>query len=244
MGLRIGVFYVLTWFFLILLGGVQQETGVLPPEIGLAQWGPGVAGLLMLVLFRKDGHRLVFDLRSAPAMRYVYAALIPFLVGLIAYLVKSVIPIEASRPGAVFESLGLALLWLPLGALGEEIGWRGYLHKKMEPRFRGIVSSLLVGVLWAPIHVHFFGLGAFFVFLLFVMIISYSIVLYALVQDTGFNILLATIFHLSINLTNLLFLDVIYETAFMAVICSIWAIVSIGTIISRQPLYFKPKNSS
>ena len=39
--LRIGVFYLLTWFFIMLLGGIQQETGLLPPQIGLAQWGPG-----------------------------------------------------------------------------------------------------------------------------------------------------------------------------------------------------------
>lgn len=37
MKLRIGVFYTLTWFFLILLGGFQQASGLLPPEIGLAQ---------------------------------------------------------------------------------------------------------------------------------------------------------------------------------------------------------------
>ena len=38
------------------------------------------------------------------------------------------------------------VLWMPLGALGEELGWRGYLHKKLDPRIRGLFSSLLVGI--------------------------------------------------------------------------------------------------
>ena len=60
MFLRIIVFYVLVWFFLLLAGGIQQETGLLPPEICLAQWGPGIA-----------------------ALRYLFVALIPAGVGLI-----------------------------------------------------------------------------------------------------------------------------------------------------------------
>ena len=60
MYLRVGVFYVLTWFFLMMLGGIQQATGILPPQIGLPQWGPGIAALLMLVIFRKDGFKISF----------------------------------------------------------------------------------------------------------------------------------------------------------------------------------------
>ena len=73
---RIIVFYGLTWFFLILLGGVQQAAG-LPAEISLPQWGPGLAALLMLVLFRKDGHKITVHAKGTPALRYLSAALIP-----------------------------------------------------------------------------------------------------------------------------------------------------------------------
>ena len=71
MVLRIGIFYVLAWFFLILLGGLQQATGILPPEIGLAQWGPGIAALLMLLLFRRDGFKITFFSKGTPILRYV-----------------------------------------------------------------------------------------------------------------------------------------------------------------------------
>lgn len=131
---------------------------------------------------------------------------------------------------------------MPLGALGEETGWRGYLNKKLDTRMRGLFSSLLVGALWMPIHVHFFAEGPVFVFFLALLIISYSIVTYALVQDTGFNVLLASIFHLAINLSNLLFLDVIYETSFMMVNAIVWAIVAAAFVLAKRDLFLSPKS--
>ena len=246
MFLRIIVFYVLTWFFLILLGGIQQTTGLLPPEIGLAQWGPGIAALLMLVLFRKDGHKITFFSNDIAIMRYVYAALIPVGIGLIIFLIRSFISIEPSEDAPTYGSLLLLVLWMPFGAIGEELGWRGYLHKKLatRTRMRGFFSSLLVGVLWMPIHVTFLTQGPVFILLLTLLIISYSIVIYALVQDTGFNVLLASIFHLSINLTNLLFLDVIYETSFMMINTIVWAIVAAMTVLMKRDVFFAPKNYS
>lgn len=243
MFLRISVFYGLTWFFLMLLGGVQQETGLLPPQIGLAQWGPGIAGLLMLLIFRKDGFKITFFSTGAPVLRYVYAALLPLGVGLVVFLIKSWVPVESSAPPAVYDALWLVILWMPFGALGEEIGWRGYLHKKLDTRLRGLLSSLLVGVLWLPIHVSFFAEGPLFIFFLALLLISYSVVIYFLVQDTGFNVLLAALFHLSINLTNLLFLDVIYETSFMMVNALVWAVVAALLFLMKREFYLAPKSS-
>jgi hypothetical protein len=59
MFLRIGVFVALAYFFLLLLAVIQQATGLLPQDIGLPHWGSGSAALLMLVLFRKDGFKIL-----------------------------------------------------------------------------------------------------------------------------------------------------------------------------------------
>jgi uncharacterized protein len=241
MFLRISVFYALTWFFVILLGGFQQATGVVPAEIGLAQWGPGIAALLMLVIFRKDGFKITFFSKDTPAQRYLYAALIPLGVGVIVYLLKSIIPMESSTVPQNFDNLPLLLLWMPLGALGEELGWRGYLHKKLDPRMRGLFSSLLVGLLWMPIHVHFLAQGPVFLFFFALMIVSYSIVIYALLQDTSFNVLLASIFHLSINLANLLVLDVIYQTSFMMISSIVWMVVAAVGIFLKRDIFLASK---
>ncbi len=243
MFLRIGVFYVLAWFFLLFLATIQQATGLLPPEIGLAQWGPGIAALLMLVIFRKDGHKIVFFSKDVPFQKYLLAVLIPLGVGLVVYLIKLVLPIQISTTSEASNFLPLMILWMPLGAIGEELGWRGYLHKKLNTRMRGIFSALLVGIMWAPIHVTFLSKGPLFAFFLFLLIISYAVVIYALVQDIGFNVLVAAIFHLMINLTNLLYLDVIYQTMFMVVNSLIWVIVAVIVIYMHRPLFFASKTS-
>ncbi len=240
--LRIIVFYGLTWFFLLLLGGVQQATGLLPAQIGLAQWGPAIAAFLMVLIFRKDEHRILFFSKDTPVLRYVYAALIPVAVGLVVLLISSWVPMAKFAPQAIYDPLWLVVLWIPLGAIGEEIGWRGYLNKTVDGRLRGLVSSLLVGVLWMPIHVSYLAEEPVFIFFFTLLIISYSVVIYALVQDTGFSVMLASIFHLSINLTNLLFLDVIYETKFMMVNGIVWAIVAAIVVLARRNIFIMPKS--
>jgi membrane protease YdiL (CAAX protease family) len=240
MFLRIGIFYVLTWFFLVLFAGLQQATGILPPQIGLAQWGPGAAALLMLVIFRRDGFRITFFSKDTPMMRYVYAALIPASVGLIVFLVRSLIPMESSVP-EIYNQILLILIWTPVGALGEELGWRGYLHKKLATRLDGLVSSVLVGILWMLIHVTFLTQGPVFLFFMALWFISLSIVVYALVQDTGFSVLLATIFHVAVNLINLLIIDVTYETSFWIVNGTIWAMVAAVVLFMKKDLFFTSK---
>lgn len=235
--LRTVVFYTLTWLFLMILGGLQQATGLLPAEIGLAQWGPGAAALAMLVIFRKDAHRLVLRAKGTPVRRYLTAALLPFGLGLLVYLIQAGLKLDRPAQQVVFQSLPLAILWMPLGALGEELGWRGYLHKMLQPRLRGLYSSVLVGLLWMPIHVHFFSQGALYLLLLAALIVSYSIVLFAWMHDSDFEVLLASVFHLSINLTNLLFLDVIYSTTFMLINALVWAAAAAVFVLARRDLY-------
>jgi membrane protease YdiL (CAAX protease family) len=241
MFLRIGVFYILTWFFLMVLGGIQQATGILPPQIGLAQWGPGVAALLMLVIFRKEGFKITFFSKDTPPLRYLWAALLPVGVGLLVYLVQFVIPIESSSLPEVYDHMILVLIWTPLGALGEEIGWRGYLHKKLDTRLGGLLSSVLVGLLWVPIHITFLSQGPVLLAFLALWFISLSIVLYGFVQDTSFSVLVATIFHMSINFINLLIVDVMYEPSFWVINGIVWVIVAGIFVFIKRELYLGKK---
>lgn len=239
--LRVAVFYVLTWFFLILFSGVQQATGILPPQIGLAQLGPGAAALLMVLLFRRDGLKITFFSKETPPARYLLAALIPAGLGLVVFLLRSILPLETLPVPDIYNNMLMVILWTPLGALGEELGWRGYLHKKLDTRLRGLVSSVLVGLLWMPIHVTFLTQGPVFLLLLALWFISVSIVIYALVEDIGFSVLVATIFHLVINLINLLVLDVLYVPAYWLVNVIVWAIAAATVVYLKRNVFLASK---
>lgn len=241
MFLQVAIFYVLTWLLLILLGGIQEATGILPPQIGLAQWGPGVAALLMLVLYRKQGFEITFFSKDTPPLRYLWAALIPAGVGLLIFLIRSRIPMETSVLPEVYDRMLLVLIWTPLGALGEEIGWRGYLHKQLDSRLRGLVSSIVVGLLWLPIHITLLTSGSLMLVFLALWFISISMVMYALVQDTGFSVLVASIFHMAINFINLLVIDVLYEPRFWMLNGTVWAIVAVVVVLTNRERFLTPK---
>lgn len=237
---RTVVFYVLMFVFLIMLGGSSAALGV-PDEIGLAQLGPGIAGLLMLVIFRKDGHRIAFFNRETPWQRYGYVVLIMLGGTAVTYGLSQLLRVEGTDTSYAAASLSLLLLWMPFGALGEEIGWRGYLHKYLDGRLTGIVSSLIVGLLWATMHVHFFQNGPVFMLFFVLLMISYTIVMYALLRDTGFDVLLASFFHFMINLTNLLFLDRINVLGFMIVYSLVWTAVAVITLWLKKDQFFAAK---
>ncbi len=78
-------------------------------------------------------------------------------------------------PSIAFAQYGLALvsgpgvptphftIWIPLlyavlfiAALGEEAGWMGYAFEPMEERFGTFPASIILGVVWAMIHIPLF----------------------------------------------------------------------------------------
>jgi membrane protease YdiL (CAAX protease family) len=230
------VFYVLMFFFLIALGGGSAALGV-PAEISLAQLAPGIAGLLMLAIFRKDGHQIAFFNRKTPWQRYVVTVLVMLGGTAVTYTLSQLLGIEGTDTTYATASLPLLLLWMPLGAIGEEVGWRGYLHKHLDGQRTGIVSSLIVGLLWATMHVHFFQNGLIFMFFFALLMVAYTIVMYALLHDTKFDVLLAGFFHLMINLSNLLFLDRINVLAFMIIYSLVWTAVATVTLWRQKDIF-------
>jgi membrane protease YdiL (CAAX protease family) len=52
--------------------------------------------------------------------------------------------------------LGSLLQLLILGPLSEEIGWRGYALERLQTRWNALISSLIVGLVWALWHLPLF----------------------------------------------------------------------------------------
>ena len=214
---RVAIFHVLTFAFTIVLAGIQEGAAISPEGVILPQWGSGLAALVMLV-FHGDRHRFSVIDRSIPLSRYVVAALVPIGGALAAYLIETLI-LGAIPFGDTASTPGLLLLWMPLGAFGEELGWRGYLHKRLNIRLAGLPSSLIVGIMWALGHVGLYQNGVL------------------LVQATAFNVMLAAIFHLTINITNLLSYSIINEISFIVINALVWAAIAVAVVLTRRSLF-------
>ena len=234
--LKVVIFYVLAFVFTIILAGIQEGASISPEAVILPQWGRGLAALVMLVIFRGDRHRFSVVDRSIPLSRYVVAALVPLGGALAAYLINTLI-LGAIPFGDTAPTPWLLLLWMPLGAFGEELGWRGYLHKRLNIRLTGLASSFIVGIMWALWHVGLYQNGILYMGFVLLLIVSYSVVIYGLVQATAFNVILAAVFHLMINITNLFSYSIINETSFIVVNALVWAAIAFAVVLTRRPLF-------
>jgi membrane protease YdiL (CAAX protease family) len=228
------IFYVLAFVFTIILAGTQEGASISAEAVILPQLGSGLAALAMLVIFRGDGHRFSILDPSIPPLRYVAAALVPLCGALAAYLINTLmlgaIPFTAPTPW-------LLLLWMPVGAFGEELGWRGYLHKRLDIHLTGLPSSFIVGIMWALWHVGLYQNGILYMGFVLLLIVSYSVVIYGLVQATAFNVILAAVFHLTINITNLFSYSIINEISFIVVNALVWAAIAVAVVLTRRSLF-------
>lgn len=237
--IRVVVFYALTLLFTVVLGGSQQAAAISSTNAILPQLAPGLAALLMLLIFRKDGHQLTIVAKGTPASRYALAALIPLGGGLVVYLLHGLF-FGASTAAATTEAPSSLLIWFVIGAFGEELGWRGYLNKRLDSRLAGWASCLVVGVLWALWHVGMYQNGPLYMTFFVLQMVAYSVVIYALVADVGFSVLLATIFHLMINAASLAAYSVVNEVSFMALSSLLWAALAVIAALTKKPAFLSP----
>ena len=233
--IRTALFYVLAFFFTFLLGGIQQAISIDPQLTALPQWGPGIAGLLMLLIFRKDDQKLNLKIKQVTSAKFWRALLIPLIPAALILPTVWITQENFSFPKDL-PPLLILLISLGLGAFGEEIGWRGYLNVRLNWELKPLMSALIVGTLWGLWHFGFYQNGPVFVLLAVIGFIGMSISMMILLQDINFNLWVASLFHLGINISSLIFLSVIDETGFMLLYAAAW--VAVAAII----VFFKRRS--
>ena len=99
---------------------------------------------------------------------------------------------------------------LPLAAVGEELGWRGYALPRLQGRIGALPASLLIGLLWAAWHLPYFAdptihplpfwldFGGFALAL-----VSESVVATWIYNSTGGSVLATMLYHHSIHVASL-----------------------------------------
>jgi membrane protease YdiL (CAAX protease family) len=104
--------------------------------------------------------------------------------------------------------LALALVWPLFAALGEELGWRGYLFPRLALRLDLIAAAILVGLIWGLWHlpadyVALKGYGGWFIvaFLLNgpVVLAAHAIIMAWIWSRTGGSTFAAVLYHVSIT---------------------------------------------
>jgi membrane protease YdiL (CAAX protease family) len=207
--------YALSWSVELLLIANYNSLISVPPYLHyLASFGPCLAGITMTYI--KGGKPGLVDLWQRVTRWqvgwkwFLLGALSPvllaFLSALITYLLSGSLA-DLSTLGQV-EYLGdigagaALLLWIVTFGFGEEIGWRGFALPTLQKNHSFLISTLVIGLVWALWHLPAFfykpqmmalGPGGFIGFSLGV--ISGSIVLGWLYNRSGGSVFVVGIWH-------------------------------------------------
>ena len=117
-------------------------------------WGPGIAALLCFVLFR-SAHQRTITLLGTSKIRSVCFCIVPILflpfvhppAGRLLFGVVQNPETRQLTPLLFVSVMLLSLCW----ALGEELGWRGFLQDALRP-ISLAPRFVLLGILWAFWH--------------------------------------------------------------------------------------------
>lgn len=248
--------YGVSWCFWISAALLGRHVSTFPGTLLflLGGLGPLLAGVLLAYLTNdqegwRDYWRRVVDFKRIGAGWYAVILLtVPLLTaGAVALEILSGGSLPQPEAAARFLSQPLTILpsvvfALILGPLPEELGWRGYALDRLQARLSALISSLVLGTLWAIWHLPLFfitgtyqnGLGfgslPFWVFM--VGPIPVSVLMTWIYNNTHRSTLSAILFHFMINVTGNLSLLPERTQLYRLLL---WIVVAAGVVLLFGP---------
>lgn len=176
---------------------------------GIEAASPTVAAVITVAFFeKKSGIKAFFHFSFSPKLKIssIFACVIIAFTIILAAKTISCLLLKVPFETANLTSKQLIIIaW---AFVAEEIGWRGFLTKRLTAFVGQSLVPLFVGLIWAFWHYHFFITGTIDVAIpLFTAgCIADSYLYSALLKISRGNILTAMIFHMTSNLLINLFL--------------------------------------
>lgn len=159
--------------YVVLLNTKDQGSSV---GVLIVQFSPMVAAFMSSLIHHRSLHG--FGWSVGPSRYYGVALVLPFLLALISFVliwtsglgVPNIAPLASEGRDVVADFIGIRLnsdamaiavlillngtlgLAFAFGAIGEELGWRGFLAPKLMQLYGFTTSAVIVGSLWAFFH--------------------------------------------------------------------------------------------
>lgn len=213
----------------------------------LSSWSPNLAAIIVTgAISGNEGIRKLLGgflkWRVKPVW-YLVAITVPIALG---FAVAGVYYLLAGRPAEVLASftvttfLGTVLNHLFRGPLGEEAGWRGFALPRLQARYSALRSSLILGLVVVVWHIPTFfiqGLagGRLLIFIasFVVALMSFTVVMTWLYNNTQGSLLLAMLMHLAFNVA--LTLSVVPLEVQMAILGGLYFIFALVVTLVAGP---------
>jgi membrane protease YdiL (CAAX protease family) len=129
----------------------------------------------------------------------------------------------------------LAFSVFPGSALGEEIGWRGYVLPRLQTRMSALSASLILAPIWALWHLPLWLTGEPFqtptLYAAFVAsAFALSVILTWVYNSTGGSLLMVVLLHATVNLPQTLAIDELGSRATVPVLLY-WGLLVVAAIV-------------
>ena len=217
-----------SWLFWIPLVLTGMDISVTPGIVLLAMGvlGPAVSAIFLTCLTgdkqeRRDyWSRLISFKRIGPrwyAIIILIAPVYSVLAILTGLVIEGNIPAFDTAVGYVTHPLTImpfAIMRLVYGPLPEELGWRGYALDRLQRKWNALVSSLVLGVIWAVWHTPMFFIRGSLMSEVFPLwstkfwvamgpgILAGAVVMTWIYNNTQRSTLAAILFHFMMNFTG------------------------------------------
>jgi len=215
--------FVFSWLFWSIAVYLNQTYASFPTIIfyALGGFGPSIIGISLTYLTKSKDEIKDFWYRSRDFKRISfqwYGAII--ILSFTPLLMAGGLSILFGGNGITFDSVFLStflvsLMFLIIGVIAEEFGWRGYVLVPLQNKYNAFISSIIIGLFWGIWHLPLFfiketyqqSLGLFSIefWMFFIMIFPHSIIYTLLFNNTNRSILSAILFHFCVNFFGQLF---------------------------------------
>lgn len=210
------------------------------PLLLVGSWVPNIAAFLVLGFYlgqrREIGKLIRGWIQLKIPFRWFLAALSPILIVLVTLgiyrLVYGMFPLNEAVLSPI-SFIGLVVMITITGAMGEELGWRGFALPRLQKRMSSLMASLLLGVIWVLWHLPLWFAGIGFEEIPYwayaVTGISFTILVTWVFNHTGGSMAIASLFHLTLNISvNIIESSALPVHAFVFLLFAITVVVLNG----------------
>ncbi|MGY5881517.1 MAG: CPBP family intramembrane glutamic endopeptidase [Candidatus Thorarchaeota archaeon] len=219
----------------------------------LLPWGPNITAILLVLFYIREENgvrRLASGWKKWRAHpKWYLLAFSPILVYFLSasiYLVSGGIP-PGPNPNPILGSSFpiMAMIAIFTGATGEELGWRGFALPRLQRQYSAVTSSIVLGFYWGIWHIPgwilfnlSFTIEKTFLFVAFTILTS--VIITCICNNTKGSLLLASIFHWSVNVASayvVSYLGLISSNALDWIRIVIFALLSMILVIYYGPTH-------
>lgn len=215
--------FVFSWFFWSCAIFSNQGYTFFPTIIfyALGGFGPSIIGIILTYLTKNKDEVKDFWYRSRDFKRINFQWYLAIIIlSLAPLLIAGGISVLFKGSGITFDPVFISnflgsVIFLIIGVIAEEFGWRGYVLDPLQSKYNAFISSITVGFFWGIWHLPLFfiketyqqSLGLFSIefWMFFIMIIPHSVIYTLIFNNTNRSILSAMLFHFCVNFFGQLF---------------------------------------